>query len=395
MNKTLSRRQALIMAATLTVAACTGTGTPPAATPAASSVTTPTAGTAMTTPAAGGTIDYTRAGIEGTALNGAGASFPDPLYKRWFADFSKLTNTQINYQAVGSGAGINQYTQKTVDFGATDGPMTAAQLQAAPNTLHIPMTAGPVALIFNIPELAGLKPGEMKFTAETVSGIYLGTITRWNDAKIKADNPNAALPDKEIVRVRRSDSSGTTNIFTSYLAAVSEEWKTKVGSGANSVEWEKVGQTIGGAQNAGVAGAVQQTPYSIGYVEVAFAKQNKLVWGTLKNKAGNFVEPTLEGTTAAIQGTTIPDDYRVSIVNSADPKAYPIAGLTWILANKTQADARKGKTLVHLLWWCLHEGQAIPGTGDLEYAKLPDTLIKRVEATLRSITGPDGKSLLG
>lgn len=260
---------------------------------------------------------------QATSLNGAGATFPQPLYTTWFDVYAKITGVQINYQGVGSGAGISQITADTVDFGASDGIMNADQQSKAEAAggpiLHIPMTSGAIAVIYN---LSGITSGTIKLTGDVLAKIYLKQITQWNDPQITALNPGLNLPDTAIAVVHRSDGSGTTNIFTNYLAKVSNDWNTQVGT-ANSVNWPG---DIGAEKNAGVAGAVQQTPGSIGYVELAYAIQNNLPWVLLKNAAGNYEAPSIAGTTAATVGVTLPDDMKVMITNSSNADAYPICG---------------------------------------------------------------------
>lgn len=382
-----SRFIGLLLALAVAVTACgQGTVSPVAANQAATptvaskatsgtaSAMTPTTSTASTTSASSSAACPTD-GV--TTLTGAGATFPAPLYTRWFDEYKKLCNVAVNYQAIGSGGGIQQHTAKTVDFGASDGILTAAQKAAAPGTLMIPMTAGAVAIVVN---LDGVATGQLKLTPETLAGIYLGQITKWDDPKLAADNAGLKLPSTSITVVRRSDGSGTTNIFTSYLSDVSPEWKSQVSSG-NSVQWPT---GIGGEGNAGVAGIVKQRAGSIGYVELAYAVQNKLTWAALKNKAGSFIEPSLEATTVAMQGVTIPDNTEAMIVNSADPKAYPIAGMTWILVYKDQTDAAKARTLVSLLWWNLHDGQKL--AQDVGYASLSPAAIAKAEAEVKQIS---------
>ncbi len=318
-------------------------------------------------------------------MTGAGATFPYPLYSKWFDVYNKKAGVQINYQSVGSGAGIQQLSQRTVDFGASDAPMTDEQLKAAPGeVLHIPTVMGAVVVTYN---LAGVDKG-LKLTPDTLSGIFLGSVKKWSDPRIAADNPNVKLPDADIAVVHRSDGSGTTNIFTDYLSTVSPEWKSKVGK-STSVNWP-VG--LGAKGNEGVAGQVKQTPGSIGYVELAYAVQNKLPYAFMKNQAGQFVEPTLESTTSAAAGSAsnMPEDLRVSIVNAPGEKSYPIAGYTYILVYKDQQDPAKGKALVDFLWWGIHDGEQY-ATG-LLYAPLPKEVVTRDEAKIKSIAS-QGKPL--
>jgi len=314
------------------------------------------------------------------SLNGAGATFPAPLYTKWFDEYFKITGVKINYQAIGSGGGITQITEGTVDFGASDGIMTAEQIAKAAAAhgpiLHIPMTSGAVAVIYN---LAGITSGQLKLTGDVLADIYLKKITKWNDPRITALNPGLNLPDAAIAVVHRSDGSGTTFIFTNYLAKISADWSTKVGN-ATSVNWPG---DVGGQGNAGVAGQVQQLPNSIGYVELAYALQNKLSWAKMKNQAGNYVEPTLASTTKAAEGVTLPDDMKVMLTNSANTDAYPIVGFTWILAYADQTDKAKGEALVKMLWWAIHDGQQY--TEAPSYAKLASIAATKAETQILSI----------
>jgi phosphate transport system substrate-binding protein len=352
---------------------------------------------------------------EAKELNGAGATFPKPLYDIWFAAegsaYNKLTGVKINYQAIGSGGGINGITDNSVDFGASDGPMNDDQLAKAEANggpvLHIPMTLGGVALTYNIPEIGETA---LKITPETLSLIYFGDsaqtaeafggnadfmpLVKWNDPRLVADNPDLANIDQYIAVVHRADSSGTTNIFTSYLSAVSPEWKDLVG-GANSVEWP-IG--LGGRGNAGIAGNVKQTPYSIGYVEYGYAIANGLPVAQVKNKAGNFVAPLSANVSAAAAGVTLPDDMRIKIVNADGADAYPISGFTWLLVRQNQTDAAKATAITRLLWWATHDGQQIttdaasitdssnPLFAASGYAPLPAPAIAKAEALIKSIT---------
>jgi len=342
----------------------------PTATPTVTASPTPTASpkpTPLTT-------------AQATNLNGAGGTFPAPLYTKWFDVYDQLTGVKINYAAVGSGAGISQITAGTIDFGASDAIMTSdqqAKAEAAGGPiLHIPMTSGAVAIIYN---LSGIPSGQIKLTGDVLAKIYLKTIKNWNDSQITILNPGLDLPDMPIAVVHRSDSSGTTYIYTNYLSKVSSDWNTQVGN-ATAVNWPG---DIGGQGNAGVAGQVQQTPGSIGYVELAYAIQNNLPWVLLKNAAGNYAAPSLEGTTAATVGVALPDDMKVMITNSPNPDAYPICGFTWILAYVNQTDLAKGQALVNMLWWAIHDGQQY-GTS-LDYASLSSAAVAKAEAEILSI----------
>lgn len=315
-----------------------------------------------------------------TSLTGAGATFPYPLYSKWFDEYYKLTGVKINYQSIGSGGGIKAITDETVDFGASDGIMTDAQQAAAEAAhgpiMHIPMTCGAVAIAYNI---SGIKSGELKLTPDVLAAIYLGNITKWNDPRITAINPGLALPNADIAVVHRSDGSGTTYIFTNYLTKVSQDWATKVGN-ATSVQWP-VG--IGGNGSAGVAGQVQQIPGSIGYIELAYAIQNNIPWAKLLNQAGNYIEPSLDATTKAAEGVPLPDDMKVMITNSANPQAYPIVGFTWILVYKNQQNQAIGNTLAKMLWWAIHDGQKY--TEPLQYGSLPSGAVSKAEKEILSM----------
>ncbi len=319
------------------------------------------------------------ASAQTVTLVGAGATFPFPLYSKWSEVYAAERGVQINYQSIGSGGGIRQFIAKTVDFGASDGPMTDEQIaQAGGRVLHIPMVAGAVVLVYNVP---GIGPG-LDFTPDVLAGIFLGTVTKWNDSRIVQANPKAALPSADIVVVHRSDGSGTTAIWVDYLSKVSAEWKQRVGEGT-SVNWPT---GLGGKGNEGVAGVVKQTPNSLGYVELAYALTNKMTFGNVRNKAGQFVRPSLSSTTKAMEGAlaSIPGDYRVFFTNPDGKDAYPVAGFTWILIYGDQSDPVKGKALVDFLWWAVHDGQKYAPT--LLYASLPKNLVTRIEQTLKTVT---------
>ncbi len=319
------------------------------------------------------------ASAQTVTLVGAGATFPFPLYSKWSEVYAAERGVQINYQSIGSGGGIRQFIAKTVDFGASDGPMTDEQIaQAGGRVRHIPMVAGAVVPIYNVPAVG---PG-LNFAPDVLADIFLGKITAWNDPRIAQANPKAALPSADIVVVHRSDGSGTTAIWVNYLSKVSAEWKQRVGEGT-SVNWPA---GLGGKGNEGVAGLVKQTPNSLGYVELAYALTNKMTPGYVRNKAGQFVPASLSSTTKAMEGAlaSIPNDYRVFFTNPDGKDAYPIAGFTWILIYGDQADPVKGKALVEFLWWATHEGQKYAST--LLYAPLPKSLVTRIEQTLRTVT---------
>lgn len=314
------------------------------------------------------------AGLAGKAsaqitINGAGATFPYPIYSKWFDDYAKVDpSVRFNYQSIGSGGGQKQISAQTVDFGASDGPMSDENLAKAPaKLLHIPTVAGADVVTYNLPGNPALK-----LDAGTLSGIFLGKITKWNDAAIVKLNPDAKLPDMDIVVVHRSDGSGTTYIFTDYLSKVSEDWKKTAGTNT-SVNWP-VG--LGAKGNEGVAGQVKQTEGSIGYVELIYALQNKMSFADLKNADGEFVKASLESITAALASAQIPDDFRFSMTNAPGKASYPIAGTTWLLVYAKQTDATKGKKIVEFLKWALTTGQGM--AKDLDYAPLPDSLRERV-----------------
>ncbi len=312
-------------------------------------------------------------------INGAGATFPYPLYSKWFYEYAKVDEgVNFNYQSIGSGGGIRQILAQTVDFGASDGPMTDEQLKQAPGELlHIPMTAGAVVVTYNLPKMSKV----LRFSPDVVADIFLGRIKKWNDPRIAKDNPGVNLPGGNIIVAHRSDGSGTTNIFTDYLSSVSDDWKTRVGKGT-SVNWP-VG--LGGKGNEGVAGLVKQSEGAIGYVELAYAVKNNLPASDIKNKSGNFITPSIESTTAAVNGkaNSMPSDFRVSLVNPDGADAYPISGLTWILVYKNQPDKVKGKKIVEFLRWAETDGQKY--STDLLYAPLPESIVKQVQEKLKQI----------
>jgi len=314
-----------------------------------------------------------------TLINGAGATFPYPLYSKWFAEYAKIDKSvKFNYQSIGSGGGIKQITAQTVDFGASDKPLTDEELKAAPGKLlHLPTVMGAVVVTYNIP---GVAKG-LKLSAEALSQIYAGKIVSWSDPKLIRDNAGLKLPTKPIIVVHRSDGSGTTSIFTDYLSSVSPEWAKSVGRGA-SVRWPA---GLGGKGNEGVAGQIKTTPYTIGYVELAYAYENKLPYAYIRNSAGTFVEPSIASTSAAAAGAakSMPADYRVSLVNQPGKNAYPIVGFTWLLVYQDQKDKLKGKKLVEFLSWELKQGQQM--AAKLLYAPLPPNVAKMVEKTVKSI----------
>jgi phosphate transport system substrate-binding protein len=314
-------------------------------------------------------------------LTGAGATFPYPIYSKWFSDYAAKTGVKINYQSIGSGGGIRQLSEQTVDFGATDAPMSDGELAKAKGgpVLHIPTVLGAVVVTYNVPELK--KPLRLDGTA--LADVFLGKITKWNDARIAALNPGVTLPGSDILVVHRSDGSGTTYVFTDYLASVSSDWAAKPGKG-KEVQWP-VG--LGGKGNEGVAGQVKQLPGSIGYVELAYAKQNKLSYADVRNAKGEFVTPTIEAVTAAAAGAAakLPPntDYRVSIVNAPGKGAYPISSFTWLLVYRNQADATKGRKLIDFVKWALTEGERSAST--LDYAPLPQNMARQIIKQLDTV----------
>jgi phosphate transport system substrate-binding protein len=316
-------------------------------------------------------------------LTGAGATFPDPIYKKWFSDYATKTGVKINYQAIGSGGGIKQLQEQTVDFGGSDAPMTDSEIAGAKggSVLHIPTVLGAVVVVYNG------APAGLKLTQELLADIFLGKVTHWNDPKLQAVAGQPKLPDAAITVVHRSDGSGTTGVFTDYLSKVSPQWKSQVGA-AKAVKWP-VG--LGGKGNEGVTGSVKSTPGSVGYVELAYANQNHLTMAALQNVDGVFVTASIETTSAAAAGVQMPADFRISITNAKGKTAYPISSFTYILVYKDQTDAPRGKAIGQFLWWAIHEGQKL--AGPLDYAPLPKPVVAKVEQALRTIT-VGGKSVI-
>lgn len=361
-------RRDLLVGLALTLVACKGN--PPTPAPAAS--------------------DTTSGGVkkeQAISLTGAGATFPYPLYSKWISEYNKLNpNVKINYQSIGSGGGIRQITSSTVDFGATDAPMNAEEEKQAPAKLfHIPATIGAVVVAYNLPEVTGT----LKLTPEVLVGIYAGKIRMWNDPKIKADNSDAKLPAKDISVVYRTDGSGTTAVFTNYLGKVSPDWKEKVGVG-KVVNWPT---GLGAKGNEGVTGQVKTTPYTIGYIERAYASQNKLPMAELKNKAGKFVAPSIEAMSAAADSVEVPDELFVSLSDSDGAAAYPITSYSYLLVYEDAKDATKGEALAKYVWWGLHDGQKF--SKDLDYAPIPAKVLGKVESRLKELRSGDKKLLSG
>ncbi len=325
-------------------------------------------------------------------LLGAGATFPYPLYSRMFGEYRKLRNVKVNYQAIGSGGGIRQLLSRTVDFGGTDAFMNDRELAEAKSStgneiLHIPTCLGAVVITYNLPSVGGLEGGHLKLTSDVIGAIFLGKIKRWNNPQISELNPGVKFPDMGITVVHRSDGSGTTFVFSDYLSRVNVEWKEKVGRG-KSLNWP-VG--VGGKGNPGVASLVKQIKGAIGYVELIYAVQNKMSYAAIENRSGNFVIPSLK-TVSLAANVHIPKDTRISLTDTKAKNGYPISSFTWLIFYKEQhyggRSLKRAQELVSLLWWMVHDGQRYNET--LEYAKLPDTAVKRAEAIIGSVVY-DGK----
>jgi phosphate transport system substrate-binding protein len=356
MNKTWTPRLMLAIAAVL-AAACGGGNTQPVTANNSSA-----SGTSQT-----------------LQINGAGATFPYPIYSKWFSEYNTLhPNVRINYQSIGSGGGIQQVINQTVFFGATDGPMTDAQLKAAPgHILHFPTVLGAVVPVYNIPDVTA----ELKFTGAVLADIFLGKIKKWNDPAIAKLNPGVKLPSTDVTVVHRSDGSGTTYIFVDYLSKVSPNFKSQVGV-STSVKWPA---GVGGKGNEGVSGLVTQTPGSIGYVELIYALQNKINFGPVQNAAGEFVKASVDAVTKAAAGAapSMPADFRVSITNAQGPGAYPVSSFTWLLLYEEPKDTASGKTMVDFMRWALTDGQKF--AADLGYAPLPAPVVTLEQAALDRI----------
>lgn len=380
MITTFRRRLALlgIVAAMvpLVATACGGDGSSTTATPTA-------AGTAAASATKGGMP--TNPGKDDKAtLTGAGATFPAPIYQAWFDDYNKnvAKGVRINYQSIGSGGGVQQFTQKTVDFGASDAALSDDEMSKAPDVQHIPMVLGSVVVTYNLNGVS--KP--LRFDGETLARIYLGDIKRWDDPALKALNPGVTLPGADIQVVYRSDGSGTSFVWTDYLSKVSADWKTKVGTSKNP-QWA-VGQ--GGKGNEGVTNVVKQTPNAIGYVELNYAIANKLPFGDIKNKAGQFVTPSIASTSAAAAGVQLPADYRISIVNAEGASAYPIASFTYLLVYKASGKCSQQTPLANFLWWAFNDPAAAETAKQLDYAPIPAAALPQIQATIKSLKCDDG-----
>jgi len=340
------------------------------------------AGTACTreasAPSVAGPLTTTSGKDDRASLNGAGATFPAILYQAWFYDYNHQVakNVRINYQAIGSGGGIQQFIEGSVDFGATDAPMSAKDLAKKPSTQHLPTVLGAVVLAYNIPGVS--EP--LRLDGAVVGGIYLGTITRWDDPAIAELNPGVALPAQALSVVQRSDGSGTSFVFTDWLTKVNPAWAAKVGA-SKSPNWPA---GIGGRGNEGVSQLIRQTPYAIGYADYSYARQLGLQMALIRNKAGAFVAPTLEAVSAAAAGAVIPEDYRASITNAEGAAAYPVSSFTFLLLDRESTSCARTTVLLRMLWWAYHDEAAVAETRALDYAPLPAELLPRVEATMRS-----------
>ena len=379
----------------MVVAACSGQSTTPsqlapttASAPSQAAATqAPAAAQSATQPTASATTAAAPQAGAQVLLNGAGSTFDNPLFSKTFSEYTKAhPNVKVNYQPVGSGAGIQQLTKGTVDFGASDAPMTDQQMQdAGGDVIHLPITLGAVSVAYNLPGV----PEGIQLTGSTLADIYLGKVTSWNDPALAKLNPNAKLPNLPIAVVHRSDGSGTTDIFTTYLSQVSPGWKQSVGNGT-AVNWP-VG--IGGKGSDGVSGQVKQTPGGIGYFELAYAKQNSLTSAAIDNGAGKYLLPSSEGASACAgtAAANLPADLRVRIAGCTGDTAYPISGFSWVLLHQKQTDQSKGEALANLLWWLIHDGQGY--SADLFYAPLPAPVVKLDEEKLRGVTF-QGKVLL-
>jgi phosphate transport system substrate-binding protein len=319
-------------------------------------------------------LALTACALSQTTLNGAGATFPYPIYSKWFSEYHNLhSDVQVNYQSIGSGGGIRQVQAGTVDFGATDGPMSDEQIAASKvKVLHVPTVLGAVVPAYNIPGVSG----EVKFTPEILSGIFLGKIANWSDPAIAKANSDIKFPNQSITVVHRSDGSGTTYIFTDYLSKISPDWQSAAGKGT-SVKWP-VG--VGGKGNEGVAGMIRQLPGSIGYIELIYALQNKINYGSVKNSSGQFVKASLDSTTAAAAGVKMPADFRVSITNPPGKTAYPIASFTWLLIPTNPPDKNKGKMVKDMVLWALDNGESM--AAGLSYAPLPKEVVDKAKAAI-------------
>lgn len=325
------------------------------------------------------TAAFVGAGMaQALTLNGAGSTFDYPIFSKWFYEYNQEKGIQVNYQSIGSGGGIQQFISKTVDFGATDAFLTDSESEKVGGpALNIPVVMGAVCVSYNIPGVEG----GLKLTSSVLTDIYMGAITKWNDPAIADLNPGVNLPDLNITVAHRSDGSGTTNIFTNYLTKVSTKWAAAVGWG-KAVKWP---MGVGGKGNEGVAGLIKQIPGTIGYIELAYAKQNAIPYAKLKNKSGNFVDPSIDGTTAAAKGAlkNMPPDFKIMITNAPGEEAYPICGFSWVVVRVNQSNGENGKALVDLLNWMMDKGNGEVAT--LYYAPFPDSLVSKIKAAVARI----------
>jgi len=352
------------------------------------STTAPATAAATTAATTASTVPACAPSGGATALTGAGSTFDNPLFSKQFDTYNTQCKVQVNYQSIGSGGGIEQLTKKTVNFGASDAPMTDDQIKAAGgDILHIPVTLGAVSIGYNLP---GTKSG-IKMSGDVLAKIFLGTIKKWNDPALAALNSGTSLPSLDITVVHRSDGSGTSFIFTNYLSAVNADWKSKVGAGT-SPNWPT---GAGDKGSEGVAGLVRQTPGSIGYFELAYSTQNNITTATMQNHDGQFVDPSTDGASAAAAGqaSSVPADLRAILTDPPGPKAYPITGFSWVVVNQAQTDASAGKSLAYLLWWMTHAGQQYASA--LSYAPLPDAIVKLDEAQIKKITAGGSPVITG
>ncbi|MCC3408960.1 MAG: phosphate ABC transporter substrate-binding protein PstS [Microcoleus sp. PH2017_10_PVI_O_A] len=377
------------MAIALSLAACGGGGTTTGSSPSPGD----TAASPGTSPAASpvaAAANTKLALASDVAITAAGASFPAPLYQRWFQDFNKINpKVQINYQSVGSGAGVEQFTKGTVDFGASDTGMKDDEIAKVPadkGVILLPMTAGSIVIGYNLPDVP-----ELKLPRDVYTEIFQGKITKWNDPKIAAANPGAKLPDQNITVVHRSDGSGTTAVFTKHLSAISPDWKTAVGDG-KTVEWPKTGTFIGAKGNEGVTAQILQTAGSFGYIEYGYAKNNNVKFASLQNKAGTFVVPTDDSASAALATVPLPEDLRAFIEDPEGAQSYPIVTYTWMLVPKKVADPNKAKTIEAMVEYGLNEGQKV--SSELGYVPLPQSVKEKVAAAADGIS-PEYKIEIG
>lgn len=379
---------ATLLVLSLMLAAC-GSGTSSSDKTSTAAAKQPTAGATRASATTGSGTSAIPADVgknDKAQLTGAGATFPNPLYTRWFSDYKSMVapGVEVNYQSIGSGGGVKQITEKTVDFGASDAPLSDDELAKAKGIQHIPTTLGAVVMTYNLDGVS--QP--LKLDGDTIARIYLGKIKKWNDPAIAGLNAGVTLPNADIVVVHRSDGSGTSFVFTDYLSKVSKDWDSGIGTSKNP-QWP---EGLGGQGNDGVTQQVKQNKNSIGYVELLYARTNNLPVAQVKNKSGELITASSDSTSLAATGVSLPDDYRISIVDSPTKGAYPISSFTYILLYRAQPDAAKGKALVDLLWWAVHDGQKT--TTELNYAPLPKDVVTKIEKTLTSDITSNGQPLL-